>query len=90
MTPEVARAWMDILTDGKGLLIVGVIFIMLAGIGLSLIVGIFLAWKLGVMSAIRKDIVEKNRENRILELMLKICEKAGYKVDESTGNIPNP
>ena len=91
MTPEVTKAWMDILTEGRGLLITIVVIIMLASIGLTFLGGLFIAWKLGIMKTWHEDIATRNRENHILEIIIKICEKAGYKIDGSdTVNISNP
>ena len=78
MTPEVAQAWVDIMTEGRGLLITFVVVIMLAGVGIAFIAGLLLAWRMGIMKAWRKDIEARNRDNRINEIMIKICEKAGY------------
>lgn len=78
MTPEVGKAWIDILTEGRGLLITLVILNMLAGVGIAFITGLILAWKMGIMKAWKKDIEARNRDNRINEIIIKICEKAGY------------
>ncbi|GAG51622.1 unnamed protein product [marine sediment metagenome] len=78
MTPEVGKAWIDILTEGRGLLITLVILNMLAGVGIAFIAGLIMAWRMGIIKAWQKDIDARNRDNRINEVMIKICEKAGY------------
>ena len=82
MTPEVAKAWMDILTEGRGLLITVIAIIMLASVGITTLGGLFIAWKLGIMKTWQQDIKARNRDNKLNEIMIKICEKAGYTVDD--------
>lgn len=80
ISPELARSWVDVLTQGKGLLITAGIIIMLAGMTVSNIVFLIFAFRLGAWAYFKKLVVGLERQNDINEKMVEICIEHGKEI----------
>jgi hypothetical protein len=66
------------------------VVLMFAGIGIALILGLVLAWRFGVFSWIKKQTIQLARQNDATEIMIQICRKAGYGVEDNADSDHHP
>lgn len=63
MDPELAKSWIDVLTQGKGLIITAALIIMLAGTSLTGFVLAVFAWRAGVWDWFKRLVISLENMN---------------------------